>query len=407
MTIDVAIVGAGLSGLACARECASLGLDFQLFERADRVGGRVVSDEQEGFRLDRGFQVLLSSYPEVQRLAPVERLGAGRFRPGALVRHRGTFHRVVDPWRSPLEGLAAIATPFVSLGDGLRLSQLREECLAGRHEGDERPAHELLRDFGFGEGVVEAFLRPFFGGVTLDRTLSVPSWYFARLFGWFARGDATLPAAGMGALPRALAAELEPSRLRLSTAVAGVEPRAVVLASGERVECGRVVLATDAAATGALLGEDEPRAWSGTTTLYLDAPASPVGEPILVLNGDGPDAGPVNHLCVLSDAQPTYAPPGRSLVSVSVLGVPEAPDPELVEDVRHQLEGWYGASVWDWRLLRVDRIPHALPQLRGSETVFRERDGVLLCGDQAASPSIQGSLASGCAAARAAAAPGA
>jgi phytoene dehydrogenase-like protein len=407
MPIDVAIVGAGLSGLACARECAELGLDFLLLERAERVGGRVVTDAEDGFLLDRGFQVLLSSYPEVQRLAPVERLGAGRFRPGALVRFRGAFHRVVDPWRSPLEGLAAIATPFVSLGDGLRLSQLREECLAGRHEGDLRPTHALLRDFGFGEGVLEAFLRPFFGGVTLDRSLSVPAWYFARLFGWFARGDATLPMAGMGALPRALATSLEPARLRLGATVEVVEPRAVVLATGERIECGRVVLATDAAATQALLGDGEPREWSGTTTLYFDAPASPVGDPILVLNGEGPGDGPVNHLCVLSDAQPAYAPPGRSLVSVSVLGVPEAPDPELVEDARHQLEGWYGPSVRDWRLLRVDRIPRALPRLEGAEVLCSEHGGVLLCGDQVASPSIQGSLASGRASARAAAGVGA
>jgi len=403
MSIDVAIVGAGLSGLACARECAEHGLDYQLFERAERVGGRVVTDEVEGFLLDRGFQVLLSSYPEIERLAPVETLGAGRFRPGALVRHGGRFHRVVDPWRSPLEGLAAIATPFVSIGDGLRLSQLREECLAGRHEADCRPTHELLADFGFREGVIEGFLRPFFGGVTLDRSLSVPAWYFARLFGWFARGDATLPAAGMGALPRALATGLEPARVHLGTGVRRIEPGAVELDTGERVECGRVVLATDAAGSSELRGLEHEGSWSGTTTLYFAAPASPVGEPILVLNGEGPGSGPVNHLCVLSDAQPTYAPPGRALVSASVIGIPEAPDPELVEDARHQLEQWYGEAVRSWTLLRVDRIPRALPRLEGEERVSAEVDGLLLCGDQVSSPSIQGSLASGRAAARAAA----
>ena len=52
--VDVAIVGAGAAGLACARECARLGASFILLEARPRIGGRVFTDESLGAPLDAG-----------------------------------------------------------------------------------------------------------------------------------------------------------------------------------------------------------------------------------------------------------------------------------------------------------------------------------------------------------------
>lgn len=51
---DVAIVGAGAAGLACARECARLGASFAVLEARPRIGGRVFTDESLGAPLDTG-----------------------------------------------------------------------------------------------------------------------------------------------------------------------------------------------------------------------------------------------------------------------------------------------------------------------------------------------------------------
>jgi phytoene dehydrogenase-like protein len=57
------IVGAGLAGLTCAKVLRERGAEVTVFEAADGVGGGVRTDEQDGFLLDRGFQVYFTSYP--------------------------------------------------------------------------------------------------------------------------------------------------------------------------------------------------------------------------------------------------------------------------------------------------------------------------------------------------------
>ncbi|MEM7310082.1 MAG: NAD(P)/FAD-dependent oxidoreductase [Planctomycetota bacterium] len=392
---DVLIVGAGLAGLACAKELIDSGLSCLVLEGAERVGGRVTTDEVDGFLLDRGFQVLLSDYPEARRTLDFDALRLRPFDPGGLVRRGGREWRVVDPWRDPARGMLTLRAPFVSLADGMRMARLRGEALAGRPGGSDATALEHLRSRGFSEPLLESFFRPFFGGVMLDRELGAPAWYLLALFGWFARGSAVLPERGMRALPEQLAGGLPDGTLHLATPVASVAPDGVELESGERLSAREVVVATDASAAARLLGRPATTGWSGTTTLYYAAERSPVGAPMLVLNGDGPGAGPVNHLCVLSDAQPSYAPAGAVLVSVSVNGVPDEADEALDAAVRAQLTGWYGAAVAGWRHLRTDRIPHALPRAFTRPDAPVASEPITVCGDHVATPSIQGALGSG------------
>src|ERR1700753_4419826 len=81
----VIIVGAGVAGLACALDLVAAGVPVQVLEGSDAVGGRMRTDERDGFRLDRGFQVFNTAYPQVKRrlnlralqLRPVTAGGAG------------------------------------------------------------------------------------------------------------------------------------------------------------------------------------------------------------------------------------------------------------------------------------------------------------------------------------------
>jgi phytoene dehydrogenase-like protein len=62
--VDVAVVGAGLAGLSCARHLMNRNVSFIIFEADDRIGGRLKTDVLDGFLLNHGFQVLQTAYPK-------------------------------------------------------------------------------------------------------------------------------------------------------------------------------------------------------------------------------------------------------------------------------------------------------------------------------------------------------
>jgi phytoene dehydrogenase-like protein len=202
----------------------------------------------------------------------------------------------------------------------------------------------------------------------------------------------------MQAIPRQLAESLPEATVRFGATVESAAPGEVVLAGGERLAAPAVVVAAEGPEAARLTGAVEAPAARAVTTVHYAADRSPVGEPVLVLNGEG--RGPVNDLCVPSDVAPSYAPPGAALVSATVLGVPPLADDALDTAVREQLHGWFGAQVDGWRLLRVHRIPFALPAqppaaLAPAERPVRVRDGLFVCGDHRDTASIQGAMASG------------
>ncbi|MEZ5977403.1 MAG: NAD(P)/FAD-dependent oxidoreductase [Planctomycetota bacterium] len=393
--MDVVVVGAGLAGLACARELAARGARCTVLESHDRVGGRVATDEVEGFLVDRGFQVLLDSYPEARRVLDLDALELRAFRPGALVRRGGRFHPVVDPWRAPLRGLSTLRAPFFRSADALRTARLRADAARGACRAPGGTAAKELAARGFSRTAVLNFFEPFFAGVTLDPALGVASEFFLELFACFARGSAVLPARGMRAIPEQLASGLPEGSVRTGARVTAVARDRVELADGTELRADRVVLATDASAAAKLVRDERRTEWFGTATLSYAAERSPLDEPILVLAGDDARDGPVNHVCVPSDAQPTYAPPGAALISVSVVGDPPDSDAAVDTAARAQLSRWFGDAVRGWRLLRIDRVPRALPR-----RIAPLATELVVCGDHVATPSIQGALASGAAAAR-------
>lgn len=390
----VIIIGGGLAGLACAVTLRESGVDAKVLESSNGVGGRVRTDLVDGFRLDRGFQVYLSAYPEAGRMLDLEALDLRRFRAGALVFRNRKMLRMMDVFRHPRYLVGSALAPIGTLGDKLRVAKLRF-ARQGASQSADRGTEKFLRDFGFSDGMIDGFFRAFYGGIFLERELRTSSRMFEFTFQMFADGYATLPAKGMQSIPEQLAARLPSGGIRLNAAVCSVEERAVVLETGERWEADAVVVATDAKTAGRLLpeaGVDEV-AWRAVTGIYFSAPRSPLNEAIIALNGDGD--GLVNNVCVISDVVPEYAPAGKSLISVSVLGVDETSDLEM--RVQEELEAWFGPQVRAWEHLRTDRIKQALPEqprMPLNEGI-RKQNGVFLCGDYCTSASIEGAIVSG------------
>jgi phytoene dehydrogenase-like protein len=398
----VIVIGAGMSGLTCALHLQERGHAVALLEAGDDVGGRVRTDEVEGFKLDRGFQVLLTAYPEVEAMLDLDRLGLGRFAPGAKVRIDDRFATIADPLRRPEAILSTLVSGVATPMDALRILRLRRRVSRGSAldllRADSGHAIDALRAQGFSERIITRFFRPFLGGVLLDRELRASTRALNFLFRMFAEGDAALPAEGMGAIPVQLSERLAPGTLRLRARVVRLEARSVTLESGQRIEASAIVVASEARGAASLLnGLDIPKSHPAVC-LYFDAPQSPKVADYLVLDGNG--EGPINELCVPSAVVPGYAPRGRALISASVLAPVIHDDEELEQRARRQLVDWFGNEVEGWRLLRLDRIPEALPfQPPGSfepaAPSAKLADGLFICGDHRDLASLHGAMASG------------
>lgn len=404
MTTDVAVVGAGLAGLACARRLVEAGASVALIEAADAPGGRVRTDVVDGFRIDRGFQVLLTAYPEAQRVFDYGALDLRPFAPGALVRADGRWHRVSDPLRAPRDLPATLAADVGSLADKLRVLRQRQRVRAGSLDAlwarEETTTETMLRERdGFSDAMMERFWRPFLGGVLLDRELGASSRATEFYLRMFTSGAAAVPNAGMQALPDQLAAALPAGTLRLGRRAESVGPTEVRLAGGDRIEARAVVIATEAPEVPYLLpGARVPESRSALTLAWA-ADAPPVDEPVLMLAAPASRFdGPVNNAQVMSAVAPGLTPPGQALVTATVIGHPATTDAEVERAARAQLRGWFGAPTDGWRLLSMRRILHALPclpSLDPPERAPRHASGVFLAGDWRRNASIDGALVSG------------
>ena len=398
---DVLVVGAGLAGLRCAHCLAEAGVTFQIVEASDAVGGRVRTDEVDGFLLDRGFQVLLTAYPEARNVLDYAALDLKAFFPCAMSYFAGRMNELVDPWRKPGMWSVALRSDFGTLGDKLRMARLRSRLKRTSIEQlfrrPERSIKECLLAEGFSQEMIHRFFRPLLGGMVLDGELKSSSRMFEYVFKMLSEGDTAVPARGMGEIPAQLAAKLPAGALRLNAKVESLDENEITLQAGETLRARAIVIAAEGPAAAHLLRAAEPASRS-VTCFYYAADEPPVAQPVLVLNGDG--AGPVNHFAVLTQIAPSYAPPGKHLISISVLGIQALTDVQLGGFIIAQMKNWFGPVARSWRFLKSYRIPHAQPQqypgaLEPPERPVRVRPGVYVAGDHRDNASINGAMRSG------------
>lgn len=395
------VVGAGLSGLAAAIELTNAGYEVAVFEASDRVGGRVRTDSEDGFLLDRGFQILLTAYPEAQALLDYDALDLRRFTPGAQIHLGGQMHRIGDPIRDPSQLLSTAKAPIGSVLDKARILAFRRAVNKGTldelWEREDTTALVRLQDAGFSSTMIERFLRPLFAGITLDPQLGSSSRHLEFVFRMLSAGDAAVPADGMGEIAKQLAQQIPSDGLHLNMAVRAADATSVTLRDGTRIEADAIVIATDPTSASALTDSPDP-GWRGVTTIWMSAPEPPVIEPILTLNGEG--VHPINSVAVMSQVSGKYSPADRALVAVSSPHV----EGTLVDAMRTQVRDWFGPVVDHWEVIRVDEITRAQPrQLPGFDAAapLKLPSGVWICGDHRRDASINGALRSGRAVAKA------
>lgn len=398
--LDAVVVGAGLAGLACARDLLTAGLDVRLVEASDAVGGRMRSDRYEGFVIDRGFQVFNTSYPQVRGRLDLRALALRPFTPGVLIHTDRGRLRFSDPTRRPREAADLLPGRLAGTRDLLALGVLSaRDMLAPASvlkRGEERTTRSALAAAGLSEEFVERFFRPFLSGVFLEDELETSSRVFHLVWRSMLRGTLCLPTDGIGAVPRQLADALPAGTLRLDSPVDRLTDDGVLLTTGTELAAKAVVVATGPGPAAALLPAAHIGPYRTTTTYYHTADSSPLAEPTLLTD----ERRRFLNTCVLSEVVPGYAPAGTALIATSVLGT-DTPGREA--RLRTALAEAYATDASAWRLLTVRTIEDALPAMPPPHrltTPAQLAPGRFVCGDHRATGSVQGALASGARAAR-------
>ncbi len=373
---EVLIVGAGLAGLSAAIDCQAAGVDVMVIEASDRAGGRIASDEINGFICDRGFQLINAKYPALQELDVIKEIDfipAPRVIEVAIGDRR---HPIGDPRQLPWTALNKATGTIPE-----KLALLRfivGKAKAGQSIG------EALRNTGT---CYDRVLRPFLQGVFLTDPNNVDATYGHSIIKSFVNGKPGVPRNGVGALPKALARRV--SNIAYNTRVDRIDLTSVHTNNGTYT-ADKIVIATDATTATQLLGLTEVPRMAGCITWYHAVSQNPSGNGRLVV--DGQRRGPIINTVVMSDISANYAPSGQHLVSTTTeLNVTES-------DVRRHLAVVWGTGTHDWQFIAKYEIPAALPIHnvgRALSQSMKINEHHFVAGDHRSVPSQQGALFSG------------
>jgi glycine/D-amino acid oxidase-like deaminating enzyme len=391
----IVVVGAGLAGLACAQRLTAAGLEVVVLEAADAVGGRVRTDEIDGFRCDRGFQLINPAYPALRRVVDLDQLDLRSFGAGVVVAGVDGRSVLADPRRLPRLLPGTLRSPVGSLRERVAFVRWALSCLLPVRRQLAAPDLRLadaLDRAGISGELRTAVLDPFLAGVLADWEGTTSATFVRLLMRSFLLGSPAVPSTGISRLPELLAASLPAGTVRLDQRVIDVGAEHVRTAD-EEIRAEAVVVATAPRAAAELTGIPVPST-KPLTTFWHTAPRAPTTTKLLHL--DGARRGPLVNSAVLTNVAPGYAPPGRVLIASSTVSADGSAAAELA--VRRQAGLVYGIDTSDWELVSCQVIAEALPH-QPPPLVLRQparlAGGVFIAGDHRDTASIQGALVSG------------
>ena len=401
MVPKIAIIGAGIAGLYCTKSLLSNGYDVELFEKSDRIGGRMKTDLVEGFQLDHGFHVIQTGYDLTKQIIDYNQLSIKAFEPGAKVirpsKNNSRIWRLSDPFRRPFSSFRDAFGFFASPFDMLRILKIRrrlrkmsvEEIFA---KGDMN-TKQWLRSQGFSHSFINRFFHPLFGGIFLESELRTNERLFKFIFRTMSKGDMVLPKNGIQAVPNFLASQIPNERIHLNTRVETFTKDSITV-DGVKKKYDAVIVAYD---------HRQNLSSKHVWTVYFSAPKSPLTSNHIMLNSQIRDSkNIISYISVPSDIQPNYSPKDKSLICVTIVGdkcdeLGLLNEQQVTNKVTEELSDWFGDISSDWSLISVQHIANALPET--DSEIFQPKSlasqaEYFSCGDYMFHGSVEGTFLS-------------
>ena len=389
---DIIIVGAGISGLACAQKCNENSKDFLLIEKSSRIGGRVGSVKSERFIFDLGFQVYNTAYNTMNGLLknkPEEYLP---FMPGAKIMIKDSSTIISDPMRNFSKILNTIFSTAASLSDKIRVLKLKNHLSNYSIELDDSKdmqTIDYLRGYGFSEKIIGNFFNPFFSGIFLEDRLETSSKFFKYVFSNFNSGLAVLPKNGMQEIPNQIFSNIDPSQILLNTQVDKIlSGNKLELSNGSTVVFNSLILTNESCA---LAGQPSIK-YNSVSTAYISSNRSFKDSRYIHLF---PQDDLINNIAFVSSVSPNYAPKDKTLLSISILGKNEISG--INKKLKQKMAFYFGGDLSDYTVEKIMKIKKAtLNQLPGFyENKIKQEGNVIFAGDHMFNGSIEGAAISG------------
>jgi hypothetical protein len=374
----VIVVGAGLAGLSAAQALIEAGIEVRVLEASTTIGGRVQTDEINGYRFDRGFQLINARYPEVEALDIVDKLDF-RFAPRAVdIALDGSVVRLGDPRKY---FLSALRSESGSIREKISfLKYLFSHSTHGSNVESELLAAGC-------NNLYTRVLKPFLTGVFLAQPSRVDSVSGREIIKSFISGAPGLPARGAGELSQVLAREIGVVETGVQVnAITGLE----LSTSAGSIAARAIIVATDQITAAQLLEIEEVGESVSCTTWFHSTPD--VFDCDATLRVDGLARGAIINSIAISKLLPLSAPVGQTLFSSTSLG--HASESE----VRRHLSLIWGVDTAGWELVAKYDIKNSLPLFapgRSHAQSLQVRPGVWRAGDYLGAASQNGALASG------------
>ena len=365
----VVVIGAGLAGLSAALTLQEAGKEVRVLEASNRPGGRFTTDYVDGYRLDRGFQLLNLNYPEFKRLSIAKEIDFIK------------APRVIDicigkdvvSLGDPRENLAGIFDERT--GSIFTKASIIKYLASSPKVGESVESHFIRAGAG---SLYRKVLKPFLQGVFLVDPNRVNSVTGKEIIKSFIGGKSGIPAAGIAKVSEVLASRIH--KIEYNYHVESLEEF-----RGEEI-----IVATDATHAAQLLDLPAMPEQLGCTTWYHSTTEAPTSSARLRV--DSEQRGSIVNSLVISNLAPSYAPHGSHLISsTSITPVSES-------EVRRHLSIIWGVPTNEWDLVAKFDIPAALPLFPTSAAhalSARIAKGVYVAGDYRTSPSQNGALLSG------------
>jgi protoporphyrinogen oxidase len=373
---DYVVVGGGLAGISATLHLQDLGAEVVLLESSDRLGGRIATDNIDGFLCDRGFQLINSKYSSIVELDVIDEIDFIPAPRAIEVAVEDKRHAISDP--------RSLSLSFLDRATGTLPEKLALIRIIFSKPKANASIGEVLSVLGT---TYERTLRPFLHGVFLADPYLVDAQYGISILRSFVSGSPGIPRKGVGQLPLALGKRLH--NVELNTRVERINGRELITSEGT-IEAKKIIVATDAMTATQLLDYDLDTQMVGCITWYHVCDSNPSGSGRLLV--DSQPRGPVINCVVISDISPEYAPKGQYLLSTtSTLGASES-------DVKRHLTLMWGVDTRSWQLLAKYEIPLALPLQAVGKPLSQNiklSDHLFLTGDHRSVPSQQGALFSG------------